>query len=96
MPRAVTPWLTAFKAYSAGCQQCSSFETTEPAGQTAKPSAVASNRGGRRTDLDQLPAAKTVSTQSRNQADRTYLGEKVVREKEYLSAMIASVNNEAE
>lgn len=56
------------------------------------PSYTCPDKGGRLTDLHQLAAVTQVSTITSifETAGVAYLGEKVVREKEYRSAMVAT------
>ena len=94
MPRAVTPWLTAFKAYSTLCHSQLPIQP-DPSALLCLMMHLSSIAEHRKllTNLHQLSTAQSLLEQ---EADKqmgrprrlTYLGEKVVREKEYRSAMM--------
>ena len=71
MPRAVTPWFTAFKAYSAMYQSSLSSEILKQREQS------------KHTNLDQLSTVKFVSPKlNLVEYRKANLGEKVVNENE--------------
>jgi hypothetical protein len=73
MPSEVTPWFTALRAYSGSCQ--AHFENSNKICQES-------------TYLDEFPTAKMLADNHQSSDIlATDLGEKVVSEKEYLSAM---------
>lgn len=74
MPREVTPWFTALRAYSR--HEVSGEHAAGPL---------------RYTYLHQLPTADALADEHSETAIGSYLGEKVVREKEYLSAILTKL-----
>lgn len=79
IPSAVTPWLTALSAYSATSQNI-----------TPQSIAISEHAGSIYSPICTSFPLHTVSTRicCRSNLDVTYLGEKVVSEKEYLSAIL--------
>lgn len=99
MPRAVTPWLTAFKAYSGEVPRLAmaiSWREVRDDNGDRWVGCRWSVVGSCLTDLHQLSAVDGLAGGDRNgwmgvgMVQGPYLGEKVVRENEYRSAMMCN------